>query len=80
VGALQLLDVQSLVGNDDQPGEGARKGGLRQRLHGILALVQVLALVDELGADFDAGLGETCGFVICILVIKTRIEMSVIIY
>ena len=72
MGALQVLDVQSLVGDDDEPGEGAREGGLGQRLHGVLALVQVLALVDELGADFDARLGEALGQVLLVQAEQAR--------
>jgi len=30
VGSLQLLDIQGLVGNIDQPGEGTGEGSLRQ--------------------------------------------------
>jgi len=58
VAALQLLDVQRLVGDDHEPGEGARKGGLGQRAHRVLALVLVLALVDILAAHFDSRLGQ----------------------
>ena len=45
-------------------------------------IVGVQWLVDskEEGHFKDAGLYEVCGFVICILVIKTRIEIGVIIY
>jgi len=59
VGTLQLLDVQSFVGNDDQPGEGARERSLGQRLDRVLTLIHVLSLVDKLGADLDPWLGQT---------------------
>ena len=55
MGALVILGVQRQVDDLDEPVEAARIDGLAQSLHGIGALVLVLALVDELVFNLDLG-------------------------